>query len=219
MSQMRLIVFDVDGTLVDSQALIVGAMQDAFTACELPVPARADILAGVGLSLPVLMARLASEAHADALAEVYKTAYRDHLVRQDAAPLYEGVRPMLDRLAGQDTILLGVATGKSRRGLDGLLATHGLERHFVTRQVADDHPSKPHPSMLLTALAETGVEPQQAVMVGDTSFDMDMAQAAGIAGIGVSWGYHSRAALRGATCIIDEIAELPDALAAMWSTT
>ena len=101
-----------------------------------------------------------------------------------------------DRSA-QDDLLLGVATGKGRRGLDVMVANHGLQRTFVTLQCADDHPSKPHPAMVLAALAEAGVAPADAVMVGDTTFDMEMARAAGVAGLGVGWGYHEPAALSG----------------------
>jgi phosphoglycolate phosphatase len=97
---------------------------------------------------------------------------------------------MLEKLAARDDLLLGVATGKSRRGLDKLLDGHELRGIFVTTQVADHHPSKPHPAMLQAALDETGMETAHAVMIGDTTFDMDMARAAGITGIGVEWGYH-----------------------------
>jgi phosphoglycolate phosphatase len=109
-----------------------------------------------------------------------------------------------------------VATGKSQRGLDALIASHGLEGLFLTRQVADHHSSKPHPSMLLAALRETGVDAADAVMVGDTSYDMDMAQAAGIRSIGVSWGYHEPAALTAAHCVIDRFDELPARLEEIW---
>jgi phosphoglycolate phosphatase len=112
--------------------------------------------------------------------------------------------------------LLGVATGKSARGLDKLLEGHDLRSYFVTRQVADHHPSKPHPSMLRAALAEIGVAPENAVMVGDTSFDMEMAQAAGIAGIGVAWGYHRPEALGAAREIVQDFRALPEAIARVW---
>lgn len=217
---LRLVVFDVDGTLVDSQQLILGAMAQAFAALDLPCPPRAQVLGIVGLSLPVAMARLApglGTADQDRLVAAYRTAFGQMRLDQ-VAPLYPGAQAALDLLAQDPALLLGVATGKSRRGLEALLAAHGLADRFVTLQVADDHPSKPHPSMLLAALSETGVDAADAVMVGDTSFDMDMARAAGIPGIGVSWGYHPVAALQAASAarVINSFDALTPALATLW---
>lgn len=218
---LRLVLFDVDGTLVDSQGAIVSAMTACFQALSLQVPDRTAILSIVGLSLPHAMARLAPDQPDGVqgqLVEGYKQAYHAQRLEQGAArsPLYPGARAAIEALHGQGEVLLGVATGKSQRGLDALLEAHALERYFVTRQVADHHPSKPHPSMIETALAETGVRPQQAVMIGDTSFDMEMAAAAQVAGIGVSWGYHDRTALQAARMVIDGFEHLPDALAKIW---
>ncbi|MDF1729315.1 MAG: HAD-IA family hydrolase, partial [Sulfitobacter sp.] len=192
---LRLVIFDVDGTLVDSQRDIVAAMGAAFDAVGLSAPARARVLAQVGLSLNQIFPRLAPDLgpveHAR-MEVAYKEAYMSLRAAggaEGSSPLYPGAREVLEALHARPEVLLGVATGKSRRGLDRLIEGHGLGHFFVTQQVADFHPSKPHPSMVLTALAECGVEPQAAVMVGDTSFDMDMARAAGVTGIGVSWGY------------------------------
>lgn len=219
---MRLVIFDVDGTLVDSQADIVAAMDAAFAAQGLPAPARAAVLGIVGLSLPQAMARLAPEAPADVqarLVEAYKDSYMGLRAAKGPAssPLYPGARAMLDRLAGRDDLLLGVATGKSRRGLDALIEAHGLRGLFVTEQVADHHPSKPHPAMVLAALSETSVAAGDAVMVGDTTFDMDMARAAGVAGIGVAWGYHPARSLTAARTVIRDFEALPDAMAQVWA--
>ncbi len=209
---MQLVIFDVDGTLIDSQHHIHAAMTHAFEAVgrdPLPMP---EVLSIVGLSLPQAVARLAPEADAatrDAIVAGYKASFmRARVV--GPAPLYEGARDCLDDLAADPGRLLGVATGKSRRGLDVMIAHHGFAGRFVTRQVADDHPSKPHPSMLLTALAETGADAQDAVMVGDTVFDIEMARAAGIAAIGVSWGYHPVRALHeaGAMAVADDFVTL-----------
>ena len=127
---------------------------------------------------------------------------------------------VLDHFAGREDVLLGVATGKSRRGLDGLIEAHGLEAMFVTRQVADFHPSKPHPSMIHAALAETGVDATHAVMIGDTSYDMEMARNAGVTGIGVGWGYHAPAELSKATPhVLDDFAGLPGVLEQIWKVT
>lgn len=209
MSDLKLIIFDVDGTLVDSQGDILGAMRGAFASEGLEPPVREDVLGIVGLSLPQAMERLVPElgvVRRTRLVEAYKSAY-GALVREGgaaASPLYPGMRSLLDRLAQVDPWLLGVATGKSRRGLNGLLAAHALEGRFITTQVADDHPSKPHPAMLFAALDAAGVEPEKAVMIGDTSYDMDMAEAAGIRGIGVTWGYHPAEALSAATRVVDD---------------
>jgi phosphoglycolate phosphatase len=212
---MRLIVFDVDGTLVDSQADILAAMSSAFEAVGLVAPSRAEILGIVGLSLDVAVARLAPGADHARMVEAYKDAYVTLRARTGAAqssPLYPGARALLDQLVREPETLLGVATGKSKRGLDKLIEAHGLEHFFVTRQVADFHPSKPHPSMLRQAMTEAGCDTAQTVMIGDTSFDMQMAEAAGVHGIGVAWGYHPRAALREARQIVEDFDGLTDIL-------
>ncbi|WP_294133742.1 HAD-IA family hydrolase [Sphingobium sp.] len=189
-----LVVFDCDGTLVDSQHNICAAMARAFEDAKLAAPDRLAILSVVGLSLPHAMARLLPDAEADFhdhLSERYKLAFQA-MRRENAVsePLYPGIADLvhdLDR-AGW---LLGVATGKSDRGLALCLTHHGLIDRFVTLQTADRHPSKPHPSMLLTAMAEAGAAPDTTVMIGDTSFDIDMGLAAGVRSIGVAWGYHA----------------------------
>ncbi len=217
MTEPRLVIFDVDGTLVDSQTDILAAMTHAFRCEALTVPSPAQVLSIVGLSLDVAIARLlpgAEPAGVARLVTAYKEAYMDLRVQSGAAqssPLYPGARAVLDRLAGEPGTLLAVATGKSQRGLDKLIEAHGLQGLFVSLQVADFHPSKPHPAMVLAALAETGVEARRAVMVGDTTFDMDMGRAAGVGTIGVRWGYHPASALR-ADALIDDFAALPAAL-------
>ncbi|MGV6803359.1 MAG: HAD-IA family hydrolase [Ruegeria sp.] len=219
---LRLALFDVDGTLVDSQGSIVSAMTDSFQALSMPVPDRAAILSIVGLSLPVAIERLApdlSQVAQSRLVEGYKQAYHDQRLEMGAAgsPLFPGAREVIAKLQAIPEVLLGVATGKSQRGLDALLEAHGLEHVFVTRQVADHHPSKPHPSMIQTALNETGVAASDAVMIGDTSFDMEMASAARVSGIGVAWGYHDLSRLHGASKVIEGFDELPGALEEIWS--
>lgn len=219
MSDLRLVIFDVDGTLVDSQADILRAMGEGFAALDLPPPPREAVLSIVGLSLDHAIARLAPELAREQHARIvaaYKQAYASHRGMETSAPLYPGAREVIDRLNARDTWLLGVATGKSRRGLSALLEAHGLQKCFVTEQVSDFHPSKPHPAMLEAALAETGLAPSQAVMVGDTSFDMEMARAAGVCAIGVSWGYHARARLSAADVIIDAFPQLPGVLDDLW---
>ena len=215
MSDLRLVIFDVDGTLVDSQGDIVGSMVSAFETLGLNAPARREILSIVGLSLDVAMAELAPKASIAQqvdLVAAYKDAYHLRRVQKGSmasSPLYPGARAVLERLRAQDETFLGVATGKSRRGLDGLIAGHGLDGVFTTQQVADHHPSKPHPSMIEAALQEIGVPAERAVMIGDTSFDMDMAKAAGVTAIGVTWGYHDRTRLTAADHIAETFEEIP----------
>jgi len=212
---MKLVVFDVDGTLVDSQAHIVAAMEFAFGAIGLPCPPRAEVLGIVGLSLPQAMTRLAPQADNTALVEAYKSSFGTFR-GQEMSPLYPGALAVLDALSRREDLVLGVATGKSRRGLDHVMAAHGLEGYFVTTQVADDHPSKPHPSMVLAAMGEAGVDAQNTVMIGDTSYDMDMGRAAGVRCIGVSWGYHPVDALKEADAVINRFSALPGELNTMW---
>ena len=210
-------MFDVDGTLVDSQAHILAAMAQAFEGLGLASPDRAAVLDIVGLSLPQAVARLVPTlgvAERERLVAGYKDAYSG-MRAQTLSPLYPGAQEMLEDLARDDTVLLGIATGKSRRGLVHLIAAHGWEGRFVTIQVADDHPSKPHPSMLLACLRETGVAADCAVMVGDTVYDMEMARAAGIHGLGVGWGYHD--AERLGARVIHDFGALPAALAGLWN--
>lgn len=222
MSALRLVIFDVDGTLVDSQADIVAAMSHAFARAEREAPTREAILSIVGLSLDRAIALLAPDLEAgmrDRMVEWYKDAYvalRAEIGAAQSSPLYPGAREVLEALNAQPETLLGVATGKSRRGLDKLLEGHGLERMFITQQVSDHHPSKPHPSMIRAALSETGLEPHQAVMIGDTSFDMEMAAAAGVAGIGVGWGYHPRESLGASRHVIERFEDLPPLLQQIW---
>ncbi|MCG6111507.1 MAG: HAD-IA family hydrolase [Paracoccus sp.] len=213
---MRLVVFDVDGTLVDSQNHITHAMGFAFDQVGLTPLPKAQVLSIVGLSLPVAVAQLAPEVDADTQARIV-AAYKDSFMRarlDSAAPLYDGAMACLDWLADRDDLLLAVATGKSRRGLDAMIKAHGLQGRFLSLQTADGHPSKPHPSMLQAALAETGTQADRAVMIGDTSFDMLMAGAAGLAGFGVSWGYHPVDALHGAGAarVLDDFATLTQAI-------
>lgn len=219
---MRLVIFDVDGTLIDSQLFILGAMRRAFRQAGRPAPSDAETLAIVGLSLPHAVARLApdlSMAEAEAMAELYKShfiALRAETGGEAAAPLYPGARAALARLSGRG-LSLAVATGKARRGLDHALDGHGLRGFFAASQTADDAPSKPHPAMVLNLLRETGAAAHEAVMVGDTTFDIEMAAAAGVRSVAVSWGYHPVPALlaAGAGAVIDQFDALDGALAAL----
>ncbi len=215
-----LAVFDFDGTLVDSQAGILRAMTEAFAVRGLPTPDGAAVRRVVGLKLDLAVAALLPEAEPDeilSVAAAYRAAFAELRRRgQLEEPLYPGAAAALAALAEQD-MLLGIATGKSRRGLLHALERHGLREAFVTLQTADDGPSKPHPQLLRQAMDAVGARPQETVMVGDTTFDMEMAGHADVAAIGVAWGYHESAALTaaGAKRILSHYSELPPALAAI----
>lgn len=211
----RLALFDCDGTLVDSQANICRSVEEAFALAHLDAPPRTDIRRIVGLSLVEAMRVLlpsGEDALHRSLAEDYKAAF--FRLRSTGGlteePLYDGIADVLDRLADTGW-LLGVATGKSDRGLAHILAHHGIAERFVTLQTADRHPSKPHPSMIETAMAESGCTPETTVMIGDTSYDMVMARAAGARALGVAWGYHPAGELKaaGAHAIVEAVAALP----------
>lgn len=213
---LRLAVFDCDGTLVDSQASIVSAMHAAFGGHGLPVPEAHAVRRVVGLPLYDAVLRLMpAEDHGlcAVLTDRYKEAFSD-LRLQDAVhePMFPGVEEVLAWLEGEGW-LLGVATGKSHRGLVNTLKTHGLEGRFVTLQTADRIRGKPHPDMMLQAMAESGVDASCAVMVGDTTYDMEMARSAGTFAVGAAWGYHERheLAAAGAHLIAGTFGELPTA--------
>jgi len=216
---MRLIVFDVDGTLIDSQAMIAEQTARAFTAEGIALPDADAARSVIGLSLPLALGRLArtdDPALIERLVTRYKGHYRDTLAEGAAGrePLYPGAREVLDRLHAHPETILGIATGKGLNGVHRLLELHGLTAHFTTLQTPDHNPSKPHPGMLLRAMAETGAAPHETVMVGDTTFDMETARAAGTAGIGVSWGYHPHAHLTeaGARSIVHDYWSLEAAI-------
>jgi phosphoglycolate phosphatase len=212
----RLAVFDCDGTLVDSQATICLAMERGFAACGLAGPGNAATRGIIGLSLVEAMAALhpaGTAAQHAVLADEYKKAFFDLRAAGLAEePLYDGIAEAIADLDARGW-RLGVATGKSDRGLKHILDHHGLHPRFVTLQTADRHPSKPHPSMLELAMAEAGATPQTTAMIGDTSYDMIMAKAAGCAAIGVAWGYHNGDELRDGGA--DVVAESPSDLVAL----
>jgi len=217
---MKLIVFDVDGTLVDSQHVIVASVQAGFANLGLPAPTGDAIRRIVGLPLADGLARLAPELDPPAIAALV-LAYREGFQARRAAPdlpetLFPGVRAMLEALAAAG-FQLGVATGKSRRGLLAVLEHHALLPFFVTLQTGDLPPGKPHPAMLLRAIEEAGVAPAETAMIGDTSFDIAMARAAGTLPIGVAWGYHPPDELvaAGAAHLVSSCAEIAPLVAAL----
>jgi phosphoglycolate phosphatase len=209
---LKLVLFDIDGTLVDSQNIIVAAQHAAFAAYGLEPPSREMSLSIVGLSLVEAFTVLVGpKGPAEGLAEAYKAAFST--LRLDPAlaePLFPGAEECLDWLKGRGDVLLGIATGKSRRGVSHLLDRHGWDKVFATIQTADDAPSKPHPAMIRQAMEELDVAPQDTVMIGDSSYDMAMARAAGALPIGVTWGFQPEAALieAGAGPIVRSYGEL-----------
>lgn len=211
---MKLVVFDCDGTLLDSQRAIYQAMAATFAAHGLQEPQRDEVLRVVGLSLTEAITRLVGPREPGHVATLSRAFEQEFLrLRQEPSfeePLFPGARAAILGLAAQEGFALGIATGKPRSAVQHMLDVNGLEPFFATIQTADDHPSKPHPSMLIRAKAELGARPEDTVMVGDTEFDILMGKAAGVKTIGVGWGYQESAALEavGANLIIEEFENL-----------
>lgn len=217
----QLAVFDCDGTLVDSQHIIVASMQRAFREHGLPEPDPAAIRRQVGLHVPDAVAALLPDASDNVVAAIGDSFVRSGRAVRDAQEhdelLFPGAIELLEHLAGRN-VLLAIATGKSRRGLERTLDEHGLAGHFVILKTADDGPGKPHPAILLDAIAEAGAAPESAVMIGDTVFDITMARSAGTYAVGVGWGYHDPGELgaAGAHAILDHFRDLPGILDTLW---
>jgi len=211
----KLVLFDCDGTLVDSQHMIVATMTEAFAKVGHTPPDHAGVLSIIGLSLPEAIGRLDPELDAVSVGlvvEAYRDTYQTMKFRlAETAPLYPGALDALRALAARDDVLLGVVTGKSRRGLDAILETHGLTNLFAVLRTADDGPSKPHPFMVVDGVAALGGDVSRTVVIGDTGFDMLMARSAGAFALGVTWGYNRRDELMqaGAQVLADRFAEVP----------
>ena len=214
----RLAIFDCDGTLVDSGGPIYAAVRETFAQHGLTPPPPRECRRVIGLSLVEAMAALLPAGSGDdhaALTETYKTKFsKARLEGRVEEPLFDGIAELLDDLEA-DGWLLGVATGKSDRGLNHCLENHGMGARFISLQTADRHPSKPHPSMALQAMADAGAAPDTTVVIGDTSYDMGMARAAGATGIGAGWGYHDDHELlaAGAMAVADEPLDIPHLIA------
>lgn len=219
--RFSLIVFDYDGTVVDSQHMIVRAMSEGFAAAGLAPPDPQKVLRGVGLSLEQACAILLPDPGDTAMTARVAAGYRKAALAlrtgpEHYEPLYPGAREVLMQL-DQGEVVLGIATGKSQRGLLASLENHGLRRHFLTLQTADMAAGKPDPEMLHRAMSDAGTAPHETVLIGDTSYDMEMAGNAGVTAIGVAWGYHESDELRqaGAAAIAETFKTLPAALAAL----
>lgn len=195
-----LVIFDVDGTLVDSQNLIVEAQAETFRRLGLTPPAREKTLSLVGLSLvPTFQALVGEDGPVDELVAHYRDVFSTIIATPGRKePLYPGVPEMIAALHATPGLMLAVATGKSRRGMARVFDHYGWHGVFASVQTADTNASKPDPEMILNALSDTGADASDAIFIGDTSFDMEMGRAAHVESWGVSWGYHSVATLRAA---------------------
>jgi phosphoglycolate phosphatase len=190
----KLVVWDVDGTLVDSRRSIFEGVTQAYRRVGLEPPSYDRTRQIVGLGLREAMAVLSPELDddaVDAIAQAYREAFQAwHRTPGFAEPLYDGAAETLDRLR-VDGWKIAMATGKSRRGVETALRVHGWADLFDSTHCADDGPGKPHPAMVLEAMKALGVPPARTIMVGDTAHDMRMAKAAGAYAQGVTWGFHT----------------------------
>ncbi len=210
--KQHLLLFDLDGTLVNSEQMILAAQAEAFAAVGLPMPSRERALSIVGLSLVEAFTVLAGpDGPVADLVRVYGETFRRQR-EEDVIPepLFAGADAILRQAAADVGLRLGIATGKSRRGVAALIGKHGWHGYFRTIQTADDAPSKPDPAMIRQACDEAGFAPGRAIMIGDSSYDMAMARAAGARALGVGWGFQPREALlaAGAEVIAADFSEL-----------
>ena len=215
MSRYELVVFDWDGTLMDSTRLIAACLQEACREVGVPVPGETEARYVIGLNMADTFRHVAPGLDAEGqrrLAERYRYHF---LAREHEAPLYEGVSDMLSELRARGR-RLAVATGKARRGLERALDATGLRERFEATRCADEGFAKPHPDMLLVLLETTGVEPHRTIMVGDTTHDLELAANAGVGAVAVSYGAHSEdlLATRPALARCASVAELREWLAA-----
>jgi phosphoglycolate phosphatase len=210
---LKLVVWDVDGTLVDSRRTIFEAVTEAYRRVELAPPDYDRVRQIVGLGLREAMAVLSPEQSdevVDAIAQAYREAFQAwHRTPGFAEPLYDGAAETLDRLRA-DGWKIAMATGKSRRGVETVLRVHGWADLFDSTHCADDGPGKPHPAMVLEAMKALDVPPGRTVMVGDTAHDKRMAKAAGAYAQGVTWGFHTAAEILegGADHVAEDFAAL-----------
>ena len=207
----RLLVFDWDGTLADSEQRIVAAARSAIDTLDLPHRSHEQVRGTIGLALSEACQML-FPAMPKSQENRFVACYREYYLRSTATPvpLFAGVEATLRGLAAQ-RYQLAVATGKGRRGLDRDMANHGLEALFSTTRCADDAPSKPHPQMLEDIMEELDATPEQTLMIGDTAYDMEMARNAGVATVAVSCGMHDSQRLLefDPLALLATIAELP----------
>jgi phosphoglycolate phosphatase len=202
--------------------MICAAMQRAYDAHDIVCPPRERVLSIVGLSLREAFNNLGEGRDGfpvETMIERYKDAFFElRHSPEHQEPLYPGAREAILAMAAREDCLLGVATGKSQRGVRAILTHHALLPYFATIKTADDAPSKPHPGMIIEAMREAGARPDDTIMVGDTTYDIEMARAAGVRAIGVDWGYHpvSMLAQSGAHDVVSDFAELGHLIETLW---
>jgi phosphoglycolate phosphatase len=190
----RLLVFDWDGTIIDSASTIAECIRDAARELGLEVPDRERAAHVIGLGLHDAM-RIAVPALPAERYPEFVASYRSNFqARKDSMQLFDGMRELLDELSRKH--LLAIATGKSRRGLDRDLEVHNLKPRFVASRCADETNPKPHPAMLLELMGELSIGQSETLMVGDTSHDLEMARAAGVNALAVTYGAHPEEGLR-----------------------
>ena len=213
---MKLVLFDCDGTRVDSVGLIHEVMARTFVHFGHVRPEMSLTKSIIGLTLDIAIARMQGKPHVDdeaiAMTAHYKSIYAE--TRAEAGfqePLFDGITAMIETLAKRDELLMGAVTGKSRRGLDLIMDTHGFRPHFIVSRTADDCTSKPHPAMVTECCSHTGIVPADTIVIGDAIYDMQMAKAAGAKAVGVAWGYASVEDLwkAGADAIVEHASEIP----------
>ena len=213
MSERALILFDVDGTIFNSKPIILDGFTKAFRALGLEVPTDDEMARTIGLSFEVAVKHMAPSLD-DAGVENFVQAYRAGVgSTYTNAPFYPGMRRLIGALAQFPQLTLGAATGKKLVGLNPMLEANGISDWFAVRQTPDHNPSKPHPSMILSAIADHNFDKDRVVMIGDTSFDIDMAHAAGVKSIGVSWGYHGEELVNAKpTILVDHPTQIFDSI-------
>jgi phosphoglycolate phosphatase len=203
------VVFDWDGTVMDSTHSIVAAIQASCADLNLPIPPAHEASWVIGLSFESALYRVVPTLTAS-MFEHFIERYRVHFFARDPEiKLFDGIVPLFETLASRD-VVLGVATGKSRVGLDRILDGMQLRQHFQITRCADESFGKPHPAMLLEIMEELGVEPEQVLMVGDTTHDVQMASSAGVDSMAVTYGAHDKKTLLRAepTVMVSSVREM-----------
>lgn len=208
-SRVRLVVFDWDGTLMDSESQIVSCLHGAIADLGLAPMTNETVSNVIGLGLREAIDMLVP-GQDDDFRTAFVEAYRRHWFSHEGSTLFNGARAVLDTLREQD-FLLGIATGKARSGLMRVLEQTGLSGYFDATRCADETLSKPHPQMLLELMQEAGVEARHTLMVGDTEYDMEMATRAGAGKVAVRSGVHSaeRLVRHDPLVCLDHVRDLP----------